>query len=56
MYNKFRIYEEDPHMSVEEKIPHMEEWWRQNEKLYIGLPYNETEIEIAVNKSDIHLR
>ncbi|KAF6197408.1 hypothetical protein GE061_020231 [Apolygus lucorum] len=56
VYNRFRVYEEDPKMSVEEKIPYMVEWWKLNEKLFTGLPYSEDDIEVAVNKADVQLR
>ncbi|BET01572.1 Pyrimidine 5'-nucleotidase (UMHypothetical protein-1) [Nesidiocoris tenuis] len=56
VYNRFRVYEEDPKMSIEEKIPHMVEWWHLNEKILRGLPYNEDDISIAVDRSGVHLR
>uniref|UniRef100_A0A0A9YU79 5'-nucleotidase n=1 Tax=Lygus hesperus TaxID=30085 RepID=A0A0A9YU79_LYGHE len=56
IYSRFRVYEEDPKMSIEEKIPYMVEWWKLNEKLFTGLPYSESEIDIAVNKADVQLR
>ncbi|XP_073998585.1 cytosolic 5'-nucleotidase IIIB [Rhodnius prolixus] len=56
LYNKFRNIEDNPKMTVEEKIPYMEQWWDLNEKLFIGIPYNEKEVAQAIVESKVTLR
>ncbi|KAK9508528.1 hypothetical protein O3M35_006067 [Rhynocoris fuscipes] len=56
LYNRFRKIEDNPNMTIEEKIPYMEEWWDLNEKLFIGIPFNEKEIDQAIVDSGVHLR
>lgn len=56
LYNRFRVIEDDPNMSIADKIPYMEEWWNLNEKLFIGLPYEPEKIAQAVVDSGVKLR
>lgn len=56
LYTKFRKIEDDPKMTVEEKLPYMKDWWRSSEKLYIGIPCTEEMITQAVVESNVHLR
>ncbi|XP_014257180.1 7-methylguanosine phosphate-specific 5'-nucleotidase-like isoform X2 [Cimex lectularius] len=56
LYKKFRVIEENPKMSREEKLPHMIEWWESNEKWFIGLPYNIKDIDNAAKDSKVKLR
>lgn len=43
-------------MSIEEKIPYMEEWWNEYEKLVEKLPFTYSTIEEAVIKNNVSLR
>ncbi|XP_014279458.1 7-methylguanosine phosphate-specific 5'-nucleotidase isoform X1 [Halyomorpha halys] len=56
LYNRFRVIEDDPNMSIADKIPYMEEWWSLNEKLFVGLPYEPEKIAQAVIDSGVKLR
>ncbi|XP_066902284.1 7-methylguanosine phosphate-specific 5'-nucleotidase isoform X2 [Halyomorpha halys] len=56
LYNRFSVIEDDPKMSIADKLPYMEEWWRLNEKLFIGLPYEPEKIAQAVKDSGVKLR
>lgn len=41
---------------MEDKLPHMEAWWKESEKLYVGMPCSDELISEAVTISDVHLR
>lgn len=56
LYNRFRKIEDNPNMTIAEKLPHMEEWWNLNEKLFIGLPFEPESIAQAVLDSGVKLR
>ncbi|KAL1116314.1 hypothetical protein AAG570_005809 [Ranatra chinensis] len=56
LYKRFRVIEDNPNMTTEEKLPHMKEWWNLNEKLFIDVKYEEHEMESAVVNSNVHLR
>lgn len=56
LYSKFRVIEDDPSLTMEQKIPYMEEWWELNNKLFLGIPYDTQAIEQAVVDSKVMLR
>uniref|UniRef100_A0A0K8SWY5 5'-nucleotidase n=1 Tax=Lygus hesperus TaxID=30085 RepID=A0A0K8SWY5_LYGHE len=56
LYKKFRAIEDDPKMTIADKLPHMEDWWKKSEELYIGMPCSEKLIDQAVTDSNVHLR
>ncbi|XP_014257103.1 7-methylguanosine phosphate-specific 5'-nucleotidase-like isoform X2 [Cimex lectularius] len=56
LYTKYRAIEENPQMSLEDKLPFMEDWWRLSFQLFIGLPFNQGDINQAVRDSKIVLR
>ncbi|XP_050296387.1 cytosolic 5'-nucleotidase 3 [Anthonomus grandis grandis] len=53
---KYYPIELDPHLTVEEKIKHMEEWWSLSEKAIKGLKVTQEEIEEACKASEPVLR
>ncbi|BET01464.1 Pyrimidine 5'-nucleotidase (UMHypothetical protein-1) [Nesidiocoris tenuis] len=56
LYKKFRAIEDDPKMTIEQKLPYMEEWWRLSERLFVGMPCNQQLIKQAVIDCDLNLR
>ena len=56
LYKRFRVIEDDPKLTVAEKLPHMKEWWVLNEKLFLGIKHDVNEIDTAVKGSGVILR
>lgn len=53
---KYYPIEMDPHLTVEEKIKHMEDWWILSEKALNGLKISQAELEQACLASKPSLR
>ncbi|XP_014279459.1 7-methylguanosine phosphate-specific 5'-nucleotidase A [Halyomorpha halys] len=56
LFNKYRAIEDDPNMSIADKLPHMQEWWSSQDKLFVGLPYEPEKIAQGVIDSCVKLR
>ncbi|XP_050426851.1 cytosolic 5'-nucleotidase 3 [Adelges cooleyi] len=56
LYNKFLPIEDDPNMTVAEKLPYIEDWWRQSERLLKNMRFRYEDIELAVKQADVKLR
>lgn len=54
--DKYRPIEIAPNLSVEEKVPHMVEWWKQSEGLVCGLPIEKSTIDKAVSEANVEFR
>lgn len=53
---KYIPIEFDPHLSVEEKTPHMEDWWRKSHEHIVQTKFTYEEIEQLVVNARVHLR
>ncbi|CAF1045860.1 unnamed protein product [Adineta ricciae] len=53
---KYHPIEHDVHLTVEEKTPHMVEWWHQLQSLLLRSNLNQSFIHQLVNQSELHLR
>ncbi|CAD6190957.1 unnamed protein product [Caenorhabditis auriculariae] len=56
LWKKYGPIEHDHHMTIEEKIPHMEEWWNSSHECIISAGFNRNQIEKFVGVSNIQLR
>ncbi|CAJ0593425.1 unnamed protein product [Cylicocyclus nassatus] len=54
--SKYVAIEYDPHLSKEEKIPHMIEWWTKAHENYINFGIHRDDIERIVENTNIKLR
>ncbi|CAJ0930030.1 unnamed protein product, partial [Mesorhabditis belari] len=54
--NLYYPIEFDPHMTIEEKCPHMEEWWRCSHSHIVSAGFTKTNIERFVERSNVLLR
>lgn len=54
--NKYIKIEFDPTMSIEEKIPHMEDWWNESHKFIVKHKFPKSLIEQALYKSRVQFR
>lgn len=53
---KYHPIEIDVHMDVNEKLPHMIEWWKSAHNLYLESNLNKTYIKQLVQQSDMELK
>ena len=53
---KFHAIEYDPQLTVEEKIPHMIEWWRTVQSYLLNSTLNRSMFREIVHQSDLELR
>ncbi|KAI6230455.1 5'-nucleotidase [Aphelenchoides fujianensis] len=53
---KFLAIEFDPHMTIEEKTPYMEQWWRESHQYIVENKFKRTLVEEAVYESRVQLR
>lgn len=56
LLNKYRPIEDDPKLTVLEKLPYIEEWWHKSESLLKGLRFQYEDIEISIKRANIKLR
>jgi len=56
LLQKYRPIEDDTQMTVAEKLPYIEQWWRQSEQLLKGLCFHYDDIEKSIEKADVKLR
>lgn len=53
LHNKYRPIEIDPHISINEKVKCMIDWWTKSGELLVGFPFDQSEIDnIAVKYKD----
>lgn len=53
---KYLPIEFDPHMSIAEKTPHMEDWWRTSHKHIIKAGFSKQKIQKFVGEAKLELR
>jgi 5'-nucleotidase len=56
LLHKYRPIEDNPHMTVAQKLPYIEEWWRSSELLLKGLRFQYEDINKSIIKANIKLR
>ncbi|CAJ0952016.1 unnamed protein product, partial [Mesorhabditis belari] len=56
LWEYYHPIEFDPHMSLDEKIPHMEDWWSKAHELICSAPFTKKILEGFVAKSNVRLR
>lgn len=56
LFNKYRPIEDNTQMTVSEKLPYIEEWWRESELLLKGLRFQYEDIEKSIEKANAKLR
>lgn len=56
LLRKYRPIEDNTKMSVEEKLPFIEEWWSRSENLLKGIQFHYEDIEKSIAKADVKLR
>lgn len=56
LLNKYRPIEDDPQLSVVEKLPYIEEWWHKSESLLKGLRFQYKDIEKSIERANVKLR
>lgn len=56
LLQKYRPIEDDPKLTVAEKLPYIEEWWSQSEGLLKGLQFQYEDIEKSIAKADVKFR
>lgn len=56
LLNKYRPIEDDPHMTVAEKLPFIEEWWHKSELLLKGLRFQYKDIKKSIQRANVKLR
>lgn len=56
LLNKYRPIEDDTQMTVAEKLPYIEEWWRQSELLLKGLKFQYEDIDQSIRRAIVRLR
>ncbi|KAK7861964.1 hypothetical protein R5R35_006331 [Gryllus longicercus] len=56
LFNQYRPIEIDPEMSVEEKIPHMVEWYEKAQDLLTGFPLPQTHLDNVMHNICLELR
>lgn len=56
LLQKYRPIEDDTRMTVTEKLPYIEQWWRQSEQLLKGMCFHYEDIEKSIKKADVKLR
>ncbi|UJR16292.1 hypothetical protein I4U23_003198 [Adineta vaga] len=54
--SKYILIEHDVHLPVEEKIPHMIDWWRKAQSLILSSNLNKSMIRQLVHESTLQLR
>lgn len=53
---KYRPVEDDPRMTVSEKLPWIEEWWDKSELSLKGQRFHYEDIEKSISKANLKLR
>ncbi|EDW74673.1 uncharacterized protein Dwil_GK15779 [Drosophila willistoni] len=56
LYHIYRPIEIDPHMSKDEKVKYMIEWWTKSSEVTSGFPFDQTEIDDIASKFKHALR
>ncbi|XP_050530053.1 7-methylguanosine phosphate-specific 5'-nucleotidase isoform X2 [Daktulosphaira vitifoliae] len=56
LYHKYRPIEDDPNMTVEEKLPYIEDWWNQSEALLKSIRFCYEDLDIATKEANVKLR
>jgi hypothetical protein len=56
LYSRFHPYEIHPNMTVKEKTPYMEQWYRTSEALLAGSNVSAENVENQVNRCDTQFR
>jgi len=56
LLHKYRPIEDDPKMTVAEKLPYIEEWWHKSESLLKGLRFQYDDINKSIMTANVKLR
>ncbi|CAJ0565583.1 unnamed protein product, partial [Mesorhabditis spiculigera] len=56
LWERYHPIEYDPHMTLAEKVPHMEDWWNKMHDLICSGPFTRSVIEDFVLQSRVKLR
>lgn len=56
LLHKYRPIEDDPQMTVAEKLPYIEEWWHKSESLLKGLRFQYDDINKSIMTANVKLR